>query len=163
MDKKILQIINNFFTKLLIDIENIEIIEQKENIYLIKIKTPDSNLVIGTHWNNLKNIEYIIKLLIHKNISENIKIHLEINDYIYNKDKQLFLFIDSKIKIVEQTKKDFKLPFLTAYERKKVHSYIAELNNTNIYTKSIWEWKDRRLYICKKNEKITIDIDWNDI
>jgi hypothetical protein len=34
---------------------------------------------------------------------------------------------------------------------------------SDIYTKSEWEWKDRRLYICKKNNKMTIDLDWIDI
>jgi predicted RNA-binding protein Jag len=56
---------------------------------------------------------------------------------MYNKDQQLFSFIDSKIKIAKQNKKDFRLPFLSAYERKKVHSYIAELNDNQIFTKSI--------------------------
>jgi len=163
MEEQIKNLTNDFFSKLQIEIESINVEKQSENIYLIKIKTPESGLVIWTHWKNLKDFENILKLLISKKIDENIKIHLEINDYIYNKDQQLFSFIDSKIKIVTETWKDFKLPFFNWYERKKIHSYIADLKLPNIYTKSIWEWKERRLYICKKDEKVTIDLDGVDI
>ena len=163
MEKEIEKLILDFFSKIDIEISSLEIVKQKENIFLIKIKTPESGLVIWTHWKNLKDFEYIIKLLISRKIDENIKIHLEVNDYIYNKDQQLFSFIDSKIKTVKESKKDFRLPFLSAYERKKIHSYIAELDDHNIFTKSIWEWNQRRLYICIKDEKITIDLDWVDI
>ncbi len=163
MEEQIKNLTKDFFSKLQIEIDLIEIEKQSQNIYLIKVKTPESGIIIWTHWKNLKNFENILKLLISKKIDEDIKIHLEVNDYIYNKDKQLFSFIDSKIKIVQENGKDFKLPFFSAYERKKIHSYIAELNLSNIYTKSIWEWKARRLYICKKDEKVTIDLDWVDI
>ncbi len=163
MEKEINTYVNKFFDKFQFPIDSIEVIKQKEDIYLIKIKSLESKLLIWTHWKNLRDIEYIIKILISKNISEKIKIHLEINDYIYNKDLQLFSYIDEKIKQVNDTWKDYKLGFLSAYERKKVHSYIADLKNKNIFTKSIWEGNQRRLYICKKSDNITIDLDWNDI
>ncbi len=163
MIQKIENITKTFFQKLDIVLENIEVEKQKENVFLIKIKTPDSWIIIWNHWENLKNFENILKLLISRKLEEKINIHLEVNDYIYNKDQKLFNFIDSKIEIVLKTKKDFRLPFLTAYERKKVHSYVASLNNPQIFTKSKWEWKQRRLYLCAKDEKITIDLDWTDI
>ena len=55
------------------------------------------------------------------------------------------------------------LPYYSAYDRKKIHSIVAEYKNDKIYTKSIWEWNQRRLYICKIDQKITIDLDWDDI
>jgi predicted RNA-binding protein Jag len=69
----------------------------------------------------------------------------------------------SKIKIVEDSWKDLKLPFFSSYERKKIHSIVSEYWNPKIYTKSIWELRERRLFICRIDEKITIDPDWNDI
>jgi hypothetical protein len=67
-----------------------------------------------------------------------------------------------------------KLPKFSSYERKKIHDYIGTLNDSEIFTKSKWEWSERRLYIFlnknnqyeqKPQEKIglTIDIDWDDI
>jgi predicted RNA-binding protein Jag len=64
---------------------------------------------------------------------------------------------------VKKTGQDFKLPYYGWYERKKIHSYVAELNDPTIFTKSIGEWNQRRLYLCKKEAKLTIDIDGDDI
>jgi len=152
-----------FFSKMLINIEEININEESENIFNVKIKTPDSWIVIGPSWKNLENIRFIIKNILWKKFDKNIIIHLDVNNYFQEKEEKLLNFIKSKIEIVEKTWKDIKLPFFSSYERKKIHSFVSSLQNNNIYTKSIWEWKDRRLHICKKEEKITIDIDWIDI
>lgn len=164
MLEDIKDLVKNFLDKLQLEYSNLEITQKEEqNIYYIKIKTSESWIFIGPHGKNLEAIESILRLIISKKLDEKIKLHIEVNDYVHSKEEKLFRFIDSKIKIVKDKSEDVRLPFLTAYERKKVHSYIAELNDTKIYTKSMWEWTDRRLYICKVNEKITIDIDWDDI
>ena len=66
-----------------------------------------------------------------------------------------------------------KLPYLNAYERKKVHDYVSKLEDKEIKTQSRWEKKDRRLYIILtkndikkdniKHQKLEIDIDSIDI
>ncbi len=162
MTDKIENLTKEFFEKLKIDIKDLEIISEEDNIFLIKVKSDDSWILIWTHWKNLEIITNILKLILLKNIWENIIIHLEINDYLKAKQEKLKLFVDSKVKLVEKLWKEIKLPFFTAYERKQIHSYISELGN-NIYTESKWVWRDRRLYIGKKAEKLTIDIDWSDI
>lgn len=163
METEINLLVNTFFEKLELNIESIEVIKEEENIFLIKIKTPDSWIIIWPQGKNLESIKLILKLLISKKIWNKIKLHMEVNDYMESKDEKLFSFINSKISIVEKTSKDIQLPFYSAYERKKIHSFVADYWNANIYTKSIWEWKERRLYICKKDVKLTIDIDWDDI
>jgi hypothetical protein len=40
--------------------------------------------------------------MILKQVNEKIRIHIEINDYMESKDEKLFLFIESKIKLVEK-------------------------------------------------------------
>ena len=163
MNTEINTLINKFFDKLGVSIDSIDIIQEEENIFLIKIKTEESGMIIGPHWKNLETIQLILKLMVSKKIWNKIKLHLEVNDYMESKDEKLFLFIKSKIIIVEKTSRDIQLPFYWAYERKKIHSFVADYWNNIIYTKSIWEGKERRLYICKKDAKLTIDIDWDDI
>ncbi len=163
MNTEINTLINVFFEKLGVSIDSIDIIQEEENIFLIKIKTEESGIIIGPHWKNLETIQLILKLMVSNKIWSKIKLHLEVNDYMESKDEKLFLFIKSKIIIVEKTSRDIQLPFYWAYERKKIHSFVADYWNNIIYTKSIWEWKERRLYICKKDAKLTIDIDWDDI
>ena len=162
MEDIIKGIAENFFSKMMIDFSNLEVKKELENIYYIKIESTDSSLLIGTRWKNLEDIKSILKIMINKHFEENIIIHIEINDYLKSKEDKLISYIKAKIEYVKDTNKDFKLPFFSAYERKKIHSYVSDLKS-NIYTKSEWEWKDRRLYICKKNNKMTIDSDGVDI
>lgn len=163
MLEKIKDLSENFFNNLWVNIENLKVEEKDKNIYYIKIKTNDSWLVIWPNWKNLSNISNILKLMINKLSEERIKVYLEVNDYIESKDERFKKLILEKISYVEKSWNDLKLPYYNAYERKKIHSIVAEYNNDKIYTKSIWEAEERRLYICKVNEKLTIDIDWDDI
>ncbi len=162
MEDKIKSIVEKFFSKMTVDFSNIVVTKELENIFYIKLESTDSSLIIWPRWKNLEDIKGILKLLLNRSLEENIILHIEINDYLKSKEDKLINFIKSKIDFVEKTWKDLKLPFLSAYERKKVHSYVSDLKS-DIYTKSEWEWKERRLYICKKNTKITIDLDWTDI
>jgi len=163
MIDKINSLTNDFFNVFWVKINSIEIIKEENNIFIIKINTPESWLIIWPNWRNLDHVSNILKLIIKKNILEQIKIHIEINDYIKSKDDRLKELIISKIKIVEKDWKDLMLPYYSPYDRKKIHSIVSEYKNEKIYTKSIWEWRERRLYICKINQKITIDFDWDDI
>ena len=153
----------SFFDKLNIKIDSLEIKEEKTNIFLIKIKSEESQLLIWSQWKNLDAIQNIIRLIISKKVNLKTKIHLEINDYKQEKDTRLLQFITWKINSVKKTGKDIMLPYYSAYERKKIHSFVAEYNDDSIFTKSIWKDKDRRLYICQKWTKLSIDIDWDDI
>ncbi|MDD3793394.1 MAG: hypothetical protein PHI37_01160 [Candidatus Gracilibacteria bacterium] len=163
MIDKINSLTSEFFNNFLIKIDSIEVLNQEKNIFLVKINSPESGLIIGPNGKNLDHISNILKLIIKRNISEPIKIHLEVNDYIKSKDDRLKIFILEKIKLVEKNGKDLMLPYYSAYDRKKIHSIVADYKNDKIYTKSIGEGNQRRLYICKVNEKITIDLDGNDI
>lgn len=65
-----------------------------------------------------------------------------------------FDFVKNKIEFVEKTGKDIVLPFFSAYERKKIHSFVAELWNNKIYTKSSWEWKEEECIFVKKTKNL---------
>ncbi len=164
MENQVKELIVEFFEKLNVDIDSIEVNKEEEwNIFNVKIKTSDSWVLIWQHGRNLDAIQNILKLITSKKIWDRAKLHIEVNDYMKSKDERLFDFIKSKIEIVERTWNDIKLPFYSSYERKKIHGFVHSLDKKSIYTKSIWEKKDRRLHICKQEQKLSIDIDWDDI
>ena len=164
MENEIKTLISVFFEKLEIQTDSIEVTNtEKSNIFNVKIKTEESGLLIGPHWKNLDALQNILKLISSKKVWERVKLHIEINDYVKTKDDRLLDFIKSKISYLEKTWIDIQLPFYSAYERKKIHWFVSEIKHKWIFTKSIWEWKERRLYICKEEAKLTIDIDWDDI
>lgn len=150
----------DFFKKLLIDIESLEVLQESEKIFYIKLKTVDSGLLIWYMWKTLDDIRSILKnVILSKTWETSLIIHLEVNDYLSKKDDKLFSFISKKIELVKSWK-DIVLPYYSPYERKKIHNYISSLNDDGIFTKSIWEWSERRMHICKKSKSITIDMDW---
>lgn len=161
MENKIKDLSQEFFTNFWTKIENIEVVKKEENIFLIKVQTPDSGKIIWPHGRNLDSVTQVLKLIILRNLenSEKIRIYLEINDYLKSKDDRLKDFIISKIKIVEKTWNDLKMPFFTAYERKKIHDIVADYGNPSVFTQSIWEGNERRIHICKAEKKLSIDID----
>lgn len=163
MQEKIKDIALDFFTKLDLVIDSIEIENPENNIYDIKLKSVDSPIIIGHSWDTLRDIKNILSMIINKTLWDKFIIHIEVNDYMESKDKRLFDFVKSKIDFCEKSGKEIILPFFSAYERKKIHSYVSELNNDKISIKSVWEWKDRRMHISKKEIKLTIDLNWNDI
>ena len=174
MQNQIKALVNELFEKLNIKIDLIEVkIEEEFNIFNIKVKTDESWLLIGHNGKNIDAIQNILKLMISKIVwthdnseskkNHKIKLNLKINDYTKTKDDRLFDFIQKEILYLERTWKDIKLPFYSSYERKKIHSIVHKMANKLIFTKSVWEGKERRLYICKQKPKLTIDIDWDDI
>lgn len=162
MKDTIQQLSKDFFDKLGVDYSALEITQEADKIFLVKIESSDSSILIGPHGKNIEVIKSLLKLLTWRALGENIIIHLEINDYMKQKEEKLFSYIQSKIEYVESSGKEITLPFFTAYERKKVHSYVGEKWD-RIYTKSVWEGSERRIHLCKKDAKMTIDIDGDDI
>lgn len=152
------QICWEFFENFWIPIESMQIHKEEWHIFFINIQSPDSALLIGMHGKNLEAFSQIIKLIAQKETKDAFHIRLEVNDYLKQKDEKLYSFIDKKIHIALEKQTDVELPFLDAYERKKVHNYVAQKEN-KISTESRWEGKERRMYLCYKAEKISIDLD----
>lgn len=144
-------------------VTDIQVRKEQEDIYYVKIQTPDSGILIGPKWRNLDDIQAVLKIMIMHLLGRSVIIHMEVNDYLQAKEEKLLAYVRTKIEIVDKTWKDFRLPFLSSYDRKKVHAFVSELGNPNIYTKSMGDGAERRLHLCKKDEKMTIDLEGNDI
>lgn len=163
MSDNIKNCISLFFNKLEITYNELNTELKDNNTIVTQIQTEESGLLIWPHWKNFDCIQWLIRQMINNDTGIRYKFRLEINDYQSSKDDRLFSFIQSKINEVKRTWIDCRLPFYPPYERKKIHSFVASLNDDKFKTKSRGEWRDRRLHICKKEQKLTIDFDWDDI
>ncbi len=172
--EKIKNITLELLEKLELEIDWVEVVENTERNenFDIKIKTPDSAILIWKHWNTFEDLKNILKQIFRNTFEERIWINLEINDYVAKKFDRVLDFVARKIEFVEQTWKEIILPEYNWYERKKIHSYVASLEDPKIYTKSIGDGKERRMHIIlkdwvevqkketkKASEKISISID----
>lgn len=162
MNDIVFQISQEFFKNFWIEFENLEVIEETEGIYKISLNSEDSKLLIGPHGKNLEILSHILKLIFSKKLGKFTQLHIEVNDYLQKKDERLYHFISEKIEFVKHSGKEVILPFFTAYERKKVHAYVSEHGGI-VYTQSIGEGEERKIHLMKKDEKMSIDIDGDDI
>ena len=105
MREEIEKLSKEFFDKLEISIDSIEIIEEKVNVFLIKIKTTEPESLIGYNGKNIDALNHILKIICSKKSENKINIHLKINNYRESKDDRLKSFIISRIKLVEKNNK----------------------------------------------------------
>jgi len=82
-------------------------------------------------------------------------IHLEINDYLAEKQKRLFSIVDRKVELAHKNGIDQVIYDLSGYERKQVHAYISE-TYTDIVTKSIDGEKGRELHIMLREGVVPV-------
>lgn len=124
MDTPLLAFVRTFFTGLGITITTLTVECEWDNID-IRVITPDSALLIGMHGKSIESIQHLLSRLLEKKFENFVHVHLEINDYMKQKDERLYQFLDSKIALVRSTGKEVQIPGLTSYDRKKAHGYIS--------------------------------------
>lgn len=161
--EQVQELVNIFFDKMWLQIDSIEVEKEWNNIFAIKISTPESSLLIWYSGSNLKDLRNVLSLMLSVKYWEKVILHIEVNDYIQNKDQKLFSYIESKIKLLDKWQIEVVLPSYNSYERKKIHSYVAWLKRNDLKTESRGEWRNRRMYLLKSFPKLTIDLEWLDI
>lgn len=137
-----------FFESLGVSFSGLEVIEQdaENHIYTIKISSDDSPLLIGPHGRTLEETQSLLIQMAEQTTHSHCIIHLEINDYLAEKQKRLMAIVDRKVDIARKNGIDQVIYNLSGYERKQVHAYISE-KYEDIATKSIDGEKGRELHI----------------
>ena len=141
MLETIRELTRTFLTGMGFEITSIDIVfeEEARRIILITVQTPDSKRLIGMHGRTLEAVVWIITRMADRQTGESVRIHLEVNDYLSSRDAKLFTFIDGRIARLLSSGQDIILPNLSSYERKKIHSYLAEKAIDGVKTFSVGE------------------------
>lgn len=105
----------------------------------------DSNLLIGQHGVNLQSLQHIIRLLVKKEIGENVRISVDINAYWQQKSQAI---AQKAREAAERAIRDHSPVFLSpmsGQERKFVHTELA--TNAQVVTESVGEGQERKVVI----------------
>jgi len=141
------KIINKFFEKTTFKV-NIDFLLEEDKTIIIKLKAEEPQILIGEDGQVLKNIQYILKMILKRKIENHFYLDLDINDY----KKQKIEFLKNRIYLIADevslTKKEKELIPMPAYERRVVHLALAE--REDIITESIGEGNERRIVIKPK-------------
>lgn len=119
-------------------------LSQEDEVIRITIWSESAGFLIGTNGENLKELEYLLKVFLQqKNFSK--KIILDINNYRKNREEKLKELARNLAHQVSLTKKEIKLPPMNAYERRIIHLELA--TNPNVITESVGKEPHRYLII----------------
>ena len=145
--KIIKKTIEEFFKKTTFEIVIESLLEEDKTI-AVNLKTEEPQILIGENGQTLNEIQYLLKIILRKQIKEYFYLNIDINDYKKKKieflKEKAFLIADE----VSLTKKEKELVPMSAYERRIVHLTLAE--RQDITTKSIGERDERRVVIRPK-------------
>ena len=137
----------NEITKLMGLTVNLEVRRREENI-TIKIFSDHNAVLIGKNGSTIEALQTIIRQIIHNETQNFISIILDVENYKDKKNKNIELLAKRVAKEVAKTKFETKLDSMNSYERRIVHSTLA--NDKYVYTESIGEEPNRCVVIKPK-------------
>lgn len=144
MEKIIEEFLGKILSFLKVEDYRLNIFAEEEEIIRINIWSESGGFLIGSNGENLKELEYLLKIFLQqKNFSK--KIILDINNYRKNREEKLKELARNLAHQVSLTKKEIKLPPMNAYERRIIHLELA--TNPNVITESVGEEPNRHLII----------------
>lgn len=137
----------NELTKLMGLNVNLEVRRREENI-TIKIFSDHNAVLIGKNGYTIQALQTIARQIIYNKINYNLSIILDVENYKEKKIKNIEYLAKKTAREVAKTKVEAKLDSMNSYERRIVHSILAD--DKYVYTESIGEEPDRCVVIKPK-------------
>ena len=136
--------INEFFEKTTFKV-NIDFLSKENKTIIVNLTAEEPQILIGEGGQTLNEIQYLLKIILKKQIKEHFYLDIDINDYKKKKieflKEKAFLVADE----VSLTKKEKELALMSAYERRIIHLVLSE--RQDIITESIGRGYERRIII----------------
>ena len=129
----------------------VEILAEEEGVSCKVFVENGQNFLIGQHGVNLAAIQHLVRAIVRRKIGERINVSVDINDYFL--DKRSLLEGEAKKAALEArtTGLSVALRPMLPYERKVVHSYLAE--EEGIVTESIGQGEGRKIMVSPSSKE----------
>jgi len=134
-------------TKLMGMTVNLEVRKREDNI-TIKIFSDHNAVLIGRNGSTISALQTIIRQMVLNETNTFISIILDVENYKEKKIKNIEYLAKKVAREVAKTKVEAKLDSMNSYERRIVHSLLAE--DKYVYTESIGEEPNRCVVIKPK-------------
>ena len=128
---------------------NVEVTE-KDGVISVVIVSDDSAILIGKEGKNLNAIQTILRQSLRKYGNFDIKVNLDIAGYKLKRERNIEREVRKIAKEVLKTKIDANLDPMNSYERRIVHTIIADYDN--LATQSEGEAPNRYVVIKFKED-----------
>lgn len=123
----------------------IEVSQQEDKLFVVRLETEESGLLIGYHGETLASLQMVIGLVVFRKLGEWYRVVVEIGDYRARREEQLRVMAESYAAQALATGESVYMPFLPPIERRVVH--LALQDRKDIKTESEGEGRTRRLVI----------------
>lgn len=122
--------------------------DSKEIYY--NLYSEENALLIGREGRTLKSLQFLVRNYLNIFTDEYLLVNVDIGNYNDNRQKQLEIMATKTAKEVARTRIEVKLDPMNAYERRIIHSKLAEWRD--VYTESIGEGEERSIIIKPTNK-----------
>jgi len=126
----------------------IEMRRRSDNEIVYTITTSENPLLIGKNGKTLENLQFYIRNLVNIYSEDRLIVLVDIGGYKANRKKQLEILATKTAKTVAKTRVEAKLQPMNAYERRIIHTKLAEWRDVS--TISEGEGQQRHLVIKPK-------------
>lgn len=124
-------------------------VRETEGIYNVLLVTDNNPIIIGKDGRTIDAIQLLIRQALTTQVGKNIKVIVDASDYRNNKQRNFEREIKKIAKEVLKTRVEAKLDPMNSYNRRIVHSLLADYEN--IETESFGETPNRYVVIRYKD------------
>lgn len=148
--------ISNYIKELLNEIlklMNVDVkfeIRRREKTISIKLFSDNNAILIGKNGRTIAALQTIVRQIISNEINEKISIVLDVENYKEKRTKSIEYLAKKTAREVAKTKVEAKLDSMNSYERRIVHSILAD--DKYVYTESTGEEPNRCVVIKLKEQ-----------
>ena len=112
---------------------------------VFEIEGDDSGLLIGRKGETLRSLQFLTRFIVSRQTGERSNISLDVEGYDERRKQSLVNLASRVAQRVVKTGRSIELEPMSARERRLVHVALAE--NTDVYTESSGEGRDRRVVV----------------
>jgi len=112
---------------------------------VFEIEGDDSGLLIGRKGETLRSLQFLTRFIVSRQTGERANISLDVEGYDERRKQSLANLASRVAQRVVKTGRSIELEPMSARERRLVHVALAE--NTDVYTESSGEGRDRRVVV----------------
>jgi len=120
----------------------------EDGSYRLAVSGDDMGVVIGKHGSTINALQYLVGLIVHKRVGERVRVVVDAEGYRGRREQTLRDLARSYADRVKETGQEAVLDALQSYERRIVHTALAE--DPDVVTYSEGEEPDRRVVISPR-------------
>lgn len=143
MEAQVSEVLENILS--LLSLEGSFEVDEKEDMVKVSIDLEDAGKLIGRDGETLGALQYLVNMIVAKNISEEKRVVVDVASWRQGKEEELAGKAKEWAIEVKESGKDMELPAMPSWQRRIVHLVIEETEG--VKSESVGEGAERHLVI----------------